>query len=369
MDKSFLYQQIAEEIRRDILEGRLQSGDRLPSMREMTRQWKCTPGTVQRAYQELARQGLVTSRAGKGTLISGQLDLHTLQAQAPLRQAAMVHRSEAFLLEALTTGYSLEEIQRSFSLALDRWRAIQGEAPFPADRQTIRFHGSHDMAVVWLASHMESIAPGVNLQLTFTGSLGGLMALAEGRASLAGCHLLDAESGVYNEPFLQKLFPGKQMALIHLAVRKLGLIIAPGNPLNFTGLEDLARPGVRFVNRQSGSGTRVWLDSALQTKGVDRRRVPGYNLEKATHSAVAQEIAENRADLGVGLQSAAAAFGLGFVPLLDERYDLVAYAEAAGQPPLAPLLEWLASEEAKRSLAAIQGYDFSQMGEVKVING
>jgi putative molybdopterin biosynthesis protein len=367
MDEAFLYKRIAEDVRLDILEGRLQPGDRLPSMRESTQKWDCTVGTIQRAYQELARQGLVVSQTGKGSYVSGQIPQQT-RAEIPLRHAGMVHRAEAFLLESLTAGYDLQEIQRSINMAMDRWRTLQDEDITTANVGVIRFSGSHDMAMVWLSNHMQEIAAGVNLKLNFTGSLGGLMALAEGKADLAGCHLLDADSSYYNEPFVRKLFPGKKMALIHLAERQIGMIVSPGNPLNLHRVEDLASPGIHFLNRQSGSGTRVWLDSAIKGLGIDPAQIGGYQNEKATHSEVAKEIAEKKADAGIGIKSAAEAFGLDFELLANERYDLVTYASLCEGEPLASLLHWLTTAQAKEKLAEISGYDFSEIGVRLLIN-
>ncbi len=363
----FLYRRIAEEIRSDILEGRLQPGDRLPSIRELTHRWGCTPGTIQRAYHELRRQGLVASRAGKGTHVSSQPDPRGAQAQATMRQANMVHRAEAFLLEALTGGYDLGEIQQAIDMAMDRWRALQAEPTPQTDEAVIRFSGSHDMAVIWLAGHLQEIIPGTRLSLIFTGSLGGLMALAEGKADIAGCHLWDAETGTYNDSFIRKLFPGKRIIVTRLATRHLGLIVAPGNPLDISGIEDLRRAGLRFVNRQSGSGTRVWLDDALRTMKIDPQQISGYEIEKATHSEVAREIAEGHADVSLGLESAAAAFSLGFIPLVEEPYELVAYAPAAALAPLATLLQWLSMSQGKEGLKTLKGYDFSQTGKTRII--
>ncbi|HEX9013343.1 MAG TPA: GntR family transcriptional regulator, partial [Anaerolineaceae bacterium] len=194
MEKSPLYQKIAADIRQDILEGRLKSGDALPSIREMMRRWSCTSGTVQHAYADLAREGLLTSQPGKGTRVSSQQDLNSLSAQPPIRLASLVHRAEAFLLDSITAGYSLAEIQSSINIATDRWRELQQPAAEPQDRHEIRFAGSHDMVMLWLSNHIEAILPGTALQLTFAGSLHGLMMLAEGKCDLAGCHLWDEET-------------------------------------------------------------------------------------------------------------------------------------------------------------------------------
>jgi putative molybdopterin biosynthesis protein len=362
MDETHLYQKIAEEIRKEILEGRLQQGDRLPSIRSLVQRWKCTPGTVQRAYHELAEQGLVVSRAGKGTHVAGGPGGAQTRLQAPLRRAVMVHRAEAFLLQSLTAGYSIDEIQASIDLALDRWRSLEAKES-AAGPGVIRFSGSHDMAMVWISSHIADIAPGVSLQMQFTGSLGGLMALAEGKAEIAGCHLWDVESNTYNLPFVRKVFPGRTLQLVRLADRRMGLILPSGNPLGIAGLAQLAAPGVRFVNRQPGSGTRVWLDAQLQRIQVDASSIAGYDLEVPTHSAAAREIAEGRANAAVGLHSAAASFGLDFLPLAKESYDLVLPAELAKREPFQALLAWLATPSAKTALSRIPGYDTAHTGE------
>lgn len=361
MDEIFLYKRIAESIRQDILNGILQPNDRLPSIRELTNKWRCTPGTVQRAYQELAQQGLIISQAGKGTHVSRQIDQAQILARGPLRKATLVHKAEAFLLEVLTAGYDLPEVQQAFSLALDHWRGLQHE-PTAEAGAIMRFYGSHDMAVTWLAGHIREIIPNSTMQLVFTGSLGGLIALAEGRADLAGAHLWDAETDTYNLPYIRKLFPGKRIPVTRLAERRMGLIVAPGNPLGVYRLQDLARPQIRFVNRQAGSGTRVWLDANLKRLGISASQINGYEDEKTTHSEVARTIAEGKADAGLGLESAALAFQLGFVFLVQECYDLAAHTQAANQDPLLALFNWLKSSAGRQAIGQMQGYDGANTG-------
>ncbi|GAP13388.1 periplasmic molybdate-binding protein [Longilinea arvoryzae] len=361
-EEYILYKRIADQIRIEILEGHLQPGDRLPSIRELTRQWNCTPGTVQKAYQELSHQGLVISRAGKGTHVASNIDPALMQSQGPLRRATLVHRAEEFLLEVLTAGYELPEIQQSLDLAMDRWRAL-AQVPSTPSGQTLHFYGSHDMAVTWLANHVHEIAGNTVIQLNFTGSLGGLMALADGRADLAGCHLWDPETDTYNIPYIRKFFPGKHMLAVRLAERRIGLILPPGNPKDIRSLADLTRPGVRFVNRQAGSGTRVWLDAMLTQQNIHADRIDGYENEKPTHSEVARAIAEGAADVGLGLESAALAFKLESHFLVVESYDLVTFAERAQREPLHSLLGWLTGEKAREGMGSLKGYSFEHTGE------
>lgn len=361
MPDNYLYEEISARIRQDILAGKLKPGDRLPSVREMAAEWGCTLGTVQRAYKALAQQGLIISRPGQGTKV---VEKPAGPDQSHLRRMSLIHRAEDFLLEVLTAGYSPEQVDQAFRLALDRWRVVTQE-PEPPDACTLRFAGSHDLVITWLAAHFERILPGHNLQLRFTGSLGGLMALAQGSADIAGSHLWDEKSDTYNVSFVRRLLPGKRVALVTLFHRRLGLILPPGNPEGINGLLDLIRPGVRFVNRQSGSGTRVWLDVTLSKLGVSPERVQGFEDEKMTHSEVARAIAEGQADAGVGLEGAAQAYGLDFHFLKDERYDLVIPAQNMDHQAVKALRNWLTRDEAQHAVAELGGYRTEGMGEVE----
>ncbi len=361
MEEPRLYRKIAETIRNEILTGELKPGDRLPSVREMAEQWACTVGTVQHAYQELSRLGLVTLRAGQGTRVVEELNL---QGEIPLRRAAIIHQAEEFLLESLTAGYNLEEIERALHHAMDRWRAVEQEQRL-ADPQLLRFSGSHDLALAWLAGHFPEAAGGANLELRFTGSLGGLIALAEGKADLAGIHLWDSETDNYNEPYVRRLLPGQRVALVTLAHRRIGLIVAAGNPLGIQSLEDLCRPGLRFVNRQAGSGTRVWLDAALRIAGMDASQIDGYQTEKITHSSIAQAVAEGLADVGLCLEAAAISYGLGFVPQTRERYDLVIPQAVMDLSSVQRFIEWLGESRTKETIQNLGGYEVAETGSVR----
>jgi molybdate-binding protein/DNA-binding transcriptional regulator YhcF (GntR family) len=360
MDEIPLYQQIAESIRREILEGRLKAGDRLPSVRELTRNWGCTPGTVQRAYQELSRQGLLISRAGQGTTVSGSPA--EMRAQSPLRKALLVNHCEAFLLEMLTGGYELAEIQQALGIAMDRWRS-EGVEAAPNQTKTLRFSGSHDLALVWMDGRMDEIAPDLHLEIAFTGSLGGLMALAEGRADLAGCHLWDEESDSYNLPFVRRLLPGKRVAVVRLVRRRLGLLVPPGNPKGIFGVADLMQPGLRFANRQPGSGTRVWLDAQLARLRIDSQAIDGYQQVHLTHSSVARAVAEGKVDAGLGLEAAAKAMALDFVFLIQECYDLVMPETVYAMDGMQGWIEWLKSEAGRAEINTLPGYDSTGSGE------
>jgi putative molybdopterin biosynthesis protein len=365
MDETFLYQKIAEATRREILEGRLKPGERLPSVRQLCEQWKCTPGTIQRAYHLLVEEGLLVSRSGQGTQVAGAASHPQTETQGALRRAGLVNRAEAFLLEALTAGFVPAEIQQAVELAMDRWRAQEAgpgqQAAAPGG--PLRFSGSHDMLLNDLAREFFRPDEGRDaLHISYTGSLGGLIALSEGKADLAGCHLWDAESDSYNLPFIRRLLPGKAVSVITLAHRRIGLILAPGNPLHIAGIDDLARPGVRFINRQSGSGTRVWLDAHLARLGLLPGQIQGYKDECQTHSAAARVVAEGNADASLGLESAARAYGLAFIFLNLERYDLVMLAEMEKHPTIQVLVSWMRSPQGKAFIEQRPGYDSRETG-------
>ena len=205
--------------------------------------------------------------------------------------------------------------------------------------RTIVAIGSHDLVLDVAASALRAADPLVTLASSNVGSLGGLVALRDGLCHLAGSHLLDPATGEYTLPYLDRIFGATdaELAVVRLVHRDQGLLVAAGNPLGLTGIADLTRPGLRYVNRQRGAGTRVLLDHELGRLGVDPAAVSGYSREEHTHLGVAAAVAAGRADTGLGIQAAARAFGLDFVPVAREPYDLVLRAASLADAVLAPL--------------------------------
>ena len=226
-----------------------------------------------------------------------------------------------------------------------------------SDRPTLVFAGSHDLALERLA---EDLAPYLDLILHPVGSLDGLVSLRQGLCHLSGAHLLD-ETGAYNTPYVRHLFPDRRVRVITLAHRVQGLMTAPGNPLGLRDLSDLARPGVRFVNRNPGSGTRLWLDARLRALGIPPEAIQGYAWEVATHTAAARAVAEGRADVALGLEAAALRQGLGFIPLFEERFDLIFPTEETAE--LTPLLDTLQTAAFRRLMRTLHGYNPAHAGE------
>lgn len=221
---------------------------------------------------------------------------------------------------------------------------------------------SHDLALDGLIDHMLQSHGQRGVVAVPVGSLDSLVALRQGMAQIAGCHLLDAESGQYNTPFVSRFFPDRPVSLVTLAYREQGLLLAPGREPRIRGLEDLANPEVTFVNRNPGSGTRIWLDGQLAHLGIPGLQIHGYTHEVRTHTQVAAAIAQGQADAGLGLLAAARRFQLDFIPLFQERYDLVIPQENLEKHPLQALLDHLNSAEFAQVAASLGGYDTSQTG-------
>ncbi len=229
--------------------------------------------------------------------------------------------------------------------------------------RTIVAIGSHDLVLDAAASALRADDPLVTLASSNVGSLGGLVALRDGLCHLAGSHLLDRATCEYTLPYIEKVLgPNSDVAIVRLVHRDQGLIVAPGNPLGLTGVADLTRPGIRYVNRQPGAGTRVLLDHELARRGLQPGQVGGYEREAHTHLAVAAAVAAGYADAGLGIMAAARAVGLDFVPVAREPYDLVVRADAVEDDLLAPLWSLLASPDFHASVEALGGYSCAETG-------
>lgn len=224
-------------------------------------------------------------------------------------------------------------------------------------RRSIVAMGSHDLALEALAELTNNRSPASDILPVAVGSLDGLISLRQGLADVAGCHLLDAESGEFNVPYIRHLLPDRPVDVITLAHREQGLIVAPGNPLEIRDVEDLARSDVTLINRNPGSGTRLWLDRRLHQLELSHERVKGYDRCVATHTEAAAAVADGRADVGLGIQAAAVRVGLEFVPLFRERYDLVIPEDRIGDGRVYALLDCLGKRSFRNRVGRLGGYD------------
>jgi molybdate-binding protein/DNA-binding transcriptional regulator YhcF (GntR family) len=365
------YMQIAEQIRLAVACGQLRPGDRLEPVRELARRLGVNPGTAARAYRLLERQGVIETHGRRGSLIAQGSDLYALRAVRESRLRALMERA---LVEVLAQGFTPEEVEAEFGLQLAAWRerrhqpASSKEEPLEETSRLYRFAGSHDLALEALWAQARRAHPEVTFTAGYVGSLDGLLALLHGDVGLSGAHILDEETGEYNLPILRRLFLGQSLCVITLVEREQGLIVPTGNPKGLREFADLRRPDVRFINRQPGSGTRTLLDLHLRRLGISPRALSDYEREAPTHLAVAAAVAEGTADVGLGLLAAARAFGLDFVPLARERYDLVLLAEDRSRPPLSWLLDLVSSPAFHAIASEIGGYSVTRSGQELIIS-
>lgn len=228
--------------------------------------------------------------------------------------------------------------------------------------KTILILGSHDLTIDLIAQRLA--AQDRRVASANLGSMGGLIALRRNEAHLAGSHLLDPDSGEYNLRYIHEMLPERLVKVVTLVHRQQGLILPKGNPKKIDSLSSLKREDVHFINRQKGSGTRMLLDYQLEKLGIQPEEVEGYGWEEYTHLNVGAAIASGRADCGLGILGAAAALKLDFLPLFDERYDLIIPSEYYESDLLAPLIDLLGNAEFNAEVNSIPGYDTREMGNL-----
>jgi putative molybdopterin biosynthesis protein len=295
-----------------------------------------------RHWEEVLGEQLLTWAQGQPARLTPFAE-RLLWAEARARTRMTPH------IEALRA-----ELERVLAEALD------------GSQQVLTVFASHDLALPMLRERA-SAQQGLHIDLKFAGSVDALRALAEGRCHVAGFHVppLDAAGAqVFARALKPLLQPGRHK-LIGCMRRLQGLMVARGNPLALRDLGDLADRPVRLIQRQAGSGTRLLTDQLFASRGIDAQRfeTPDTPVEDS-HMAVAAAIASGVGDAGVGVEAAARAFGLGFIPLLEEDYFLVCLADALEQPPVLKLREAIADPRWHAALAELPGYTPTHSGEV-----
>ncbi|MDO4816563.1 MAG: molybdopterin biosynthesis protein [Bacillota bacterium] len=225
--------------------------------------------------------------------------------------------------------------------------------------------GSHDPLLDELGNMLHSTDCKLYMSSSHVGSMGGIMALRRGEAHAAGCHLLDESDGRYNSSYLRRYFPNGGVRLVECVGRTQGIMVQKGNPLNIRGMDDLFKGDLRYVNRQKGSGTRVLFDYLCKKSSYDVSKLYGYDREELTHTSVAAQIAAGSADAGLGIYSAAQMYGLDFVPVCTEQYDLIIPDYAWETESVQKLIEVLKSDAFKARLTEMGGYTLENPGKVK----
>lgn len=231
-------------------------------------------------------------------------------------------------------------------------------------KNTLVVIGSHDPLLDELANLMHLEDGSVYMSSAHVGSMGGIMAIRRGEAHAAGCHLLDTETGEYNRAFIRKYFPKGGVKLLRCVGRQQGLMLQKGNPLGIESFAGIARPGLRYVNRQKGSGTRILTDYLCKKEGLNPEAIYGYEREELTHTSVAAQLASGSADAGMGIYSAALLYGLDFLPVCIEEYDLLIPDHAWDSPMVRQLVATLKSPAFREKILAMGGYTLDRPGEI-----
>jgi putative molybdopterin biosynthesis protein len=268
------------------------------------------------------------------------------------------------IITSLTQADGIIQIP-ALSEGLNENEEVEVELLKPAEEilNTVVLVGSHDLSLDILANLLGRIYLPIFLSSHPVGSLGGILAIKNGICHMAGSHLLDPETGEYNFPYIHTYLNGIDVKVINLVFREQGLIVKRGNPKKIEGLRDLLRKEITLINRQKGSGTRILLDHTLKTLSLDPNQIKGYEREEFTHMAVASTVASGVADVGLGILPAARAMNLDFVPVAKERYDLIIPTLYFGDKKIQRVIETIRSDEFKKMVFKMGGYDISKTGE------
>jgi putative molybdopterin biosynthesis protein len=273
----------------------------------------------------------------------------------PLLGAAAFTAADGLTISAAREGHT-HSVSKPW-VTVDLW--VDGELP----ERTVVVLGC-DPALALLGAHVTRRYPAHRLIWVESSSLAALRLLGCGEAHAAGTHLWDPDTDECNIPFVRRELSGRRLVIVTLSEWQQGLIVARGNPKGISGPAELARPDVTTVNREPGSGSRTLLDLWLQGADVAATQVNGYSREVSSHLAVAEAVAHGQADAGPGIMAVARALGLDFIPLQEERYDLVIPLEFLNAPAVQAMLDIAVSRAFQGELEALGGYDSSKAGTV-----
>ncbi|MFP4978166.1 substrate-binding domain-containing protein [Paenibacillus sp. CN-4] len=324
----------------------------LPSYR-VGRQMRVDASDLE-AYKRASRSAVQAERSAESAAPSAEGGRH---APASFIEPSALHRPESF-----TGGEPPAETPAG------RYEAPQpAKAHTPADKQPVRnlVITGQDLSLDLLATHLEARLPASRPLRSYAGSLDSLIAMYRGESDIVSTHLLDGDTGDYNLPYIRRLLVGFPYLVVNLLSRSAGLYVRTGNPLNIRSWSDLAGGRARLVNRERGSGARVLLDEQLRLHGIPVSGLPGYSREEYSHLAVAGSVSRGDADVGVGTEKAARIIdGVEFIPLIQERYDLVMLKKPEHERWVAAVLDVLRSTAFRSELGSMHGHDLSRTGEI-----
>jgi len=286
-------------------------------------------------------------------MITGQIGDHLVTV--PLKKGAGAITTLTRANSILRISSSSEGETRGSTVTLELLR------PRQQIENTILCTGSHDLCLDLLHDFLKRTSP-FPLASTHVGSLGGILAIRDNMTHIAGSHLLDPVTGDYNRSYIKKYLKDCPVALITLVHRQQGFMVRPGNPKGIKTVTDLLFEDVSFINRQAGSGTRVLLDHELAKADLDPDAITGYDAEEYTHMAVAVAVLSGKVDAGLGILAAARALELDFVPVTEERYDLIIPQEFLELPSIRTVLSIIETQEFKQAVEAKGGYSTRETG-------
>jgi putative molybdopterin biosynthesis protein len=243
-----------------------------------------------------------------------------------------------------------------------------------ASRRTVSIHSPEGTNRLLLAGCDPALSllnellqpAGMEILTVATSSRRALQWLKQGRVHAAGSHLLDKKAGEYNLPFIRRLFPHARVRVVTFATWEQGLVVRSGNPKSIRSIADLSRKNITLINRENGSGSRDLLDTGLREAGIDSKSVKGYDSIAPGHLAAAYAVAARTADCCIAPRSAARCFGLDFLPLAVERFDLAFTRDSLESAPAKALLDLLNRSQLRNKLQLIAGYDTAQTGQVLI---
>ncbi|OCT15543.1 hypothetical protein A8709_15825 [Paenibacillus pectinilyticus] len=285
------------------------------------------------------------------------------KGELPAYRVGKQMRVDASDLEAYKTR------AKGGKLAAVQTEAVQAPSHYPispvsSSKNTLVITGQ-DVSLDILAKHIEKYVPHYRPLRSYVGSMDSLISMYKGESDIVSTHLLDGDTGEYNLAFIRKLLIGSSYVVVNLVSRAAGLYVQQGNPKGILGWADLTQPDLRMVNREKGSGARVLLDEQLRLHGISQGVLSGYDQEESNHMSVAGKVATGEADFGVGIEKAASMVGgVDFIPLIQERYDLVMLKKPENQIWIEQVKRVLQSESFRNELRPIQGYDLSQTGNI-----
>ncbi|WP_342552617.1 helix-turn-helix transcriptional regulator [Paenibacillus sp. FSL R7-0652] len=315
-----------------------------------------------RRSKQLQSPAHAQQNALPGTTTTEQLSTDAVQKHSPAAGLSTV-TGQVESQHAMTSNHRVASLSQTASPSFASGLAGYGQNIAGSARHLVIT--GQDVSLDILMRHMEKQSRDIRPLRSFMGSLDGLISMYRGESDLVSTHLLDGDTGEYNLPYIRKILTGWSYVVVNLLSRPAGLYVPRGNPRQLNDWTDLNQSDLRLANREKGSGARVLLDEQLRLHGISAAGLLGYDVEETSHMGVAAKVSSGEADVGVGIEKAARLVGqVDFIPLVQERYDLVMLRKQGNEAWIESVLHILRSPEFRQELRAFEGYDVSRTGEV-----